>query len=746
MNSARDKFLDFYNQELSPDEESKLSGLFEENQVLRQEYAEFVLALEMSKSVGEEVHPLPEGFSEKMLAALEEGEPVLGRSKMKKFFGFFVRFFIGSAVLAVLFFIGSWLFFLLNSDSGFRGGAGQGLINFNQTPTEEAFEYILQMIEGALGALGMVVALFVAFVYAIRALFSSTGKGKQFLRSAQFVSVAMTFFVARSVVSIFFGQNFEGLGSLSENGARPSFIEEAVEQVVTIETPESKPYSPSGEQRFEYQVPPGDSRLQPERDFYDNRKLEGEFYLESSDNHFISASKEALSTFSIDVDTASYSNVRRFLRDNRMPPRKAVRIEEMLNYFDYSYPTPETRDEPFNVVTELGQAPWNKNNKLLHVGLKGYDLDSNSEVPSNLVFLIDVSGSMSAHDKLPLLKKSLSMLVSKLSDQDRVAIVVYAGAAGLVLDSTEGSEKFQIKRALDALSSGGSTAGGAGIHLAYQVAQDNFIKGGNNRVILATDGDFNVGVSRVTELESLITRKRESGVFLSVLGFGSGNLQDGKMETLANKGNGNYFYIDSIKEAEKVLVKEMTSSLFTIAKDVKIQVEFNPANVQAYRLIGYENRRLAKEDFNDDTKDAGELGAGHTVTALYEIVPVGAPSPKLLVDENRYGEVEEKPVVQPRHSEELALVKLRYKKPDGFISKKLTQVVKIGDQAESSSNFKLSAAVAQFGMLLKNSRYKGDSSYESASKLAAESLKDSNYDYVRELIELIDTARLLSDR
>ena len=410
---------------------------------------------------------------------------------------------------------------------------------------------------------------------------------------------------------------------------------------------------------------------------------------------------EPLSTFSIDVDAASYSQIRRSLNMGSLPAVEIVRIEEMINYFKYDYPQP-LDDKPFSITTEVSSCPWNSANQLVHIGLQGKELDIKERPKNNLIFLIDVSGSMSSEDKLPLLKRSLRLLVNELEETDKISIVVYAGAAGLVLPSTSGDKKHQILDAIDRLSSGGSTAGGAGIELAYSIAEKEFIKKGNNRVILCTDGDFNVGVSSDEGLEKLIEKKRETGVFLTVLGFGTGNFQDKKMETLADKGNGNFAYIDNLQEAQKVLVQEFWGTLFTIAKDVKIQVEFNPANVLAYRLIGYENRRLAAEDFNDDRKDAGELGAGHTVTALYEVIPVGGElsSGLPLVDSLKYQLT--KPSISTQHEEELLTVKLRYKKPDEDVSKLIVQPLlnKTVPLAESSDNMRFSAALSHFGMIL----------------------------------------------
>jgi len=467
-----------------------------------------------------------------------------------------------------------------------------------------------------------------------------------------------------------------------------------------------------------------------------------EQYAHIEESGFKSVANDPLSTFSIDVDTASYANVRRFLNMNRTPPKDAVRIEELINYFSYTYPEPED-DAPFSVLTEVSACPWNREHKLVHIGIKGKEIKTEEIPPSNLVFLLDVSGSMSSPDKLPLLKKGFKLLVQQLRDRDRVAITVYAGAAGTVLPSTSGEDKAAILSAIEKLQSGGSTAGAQGIKLAYQVAKENFIRNGNNRVILATDGDFNVGISSDGELVRLIEEKRNDGIFLTVLGFGTGNLKDSKMEQLADKGNGNYAYIDSILEAKKVLVKEMGSTLFTIAKDVKIQTEFNPAKVRAYRLIGYENRALNKEDFNDDKKDAGEIGAGHTVTALYEIVPAGSETEPGKVDDLKYQESKIK--AEALASDEIMTVKLRYKPPKEDKSILIVHPVKEKylpfDRA--SDNFKFSAAVAGFGMLLRDSEFKGDNSYDEVIKLAKASKGTDEEGYRAEFIRLAEQAELL---
>ena len=475
---------------------------------------------------------------------------------------------------------------------------------------------------------------------------------------------------------------------------------------------------------------------------YDAKPFETEDYSAIKENGFQEVRNQALTTFSIDVDRAAYSNVRRFLNNGSLPPKDAVRIEEMINYFDYNYPQPTGKD-PVAIVTELSDSPWNKGLKLLHVGLQAKTVATDNLPASNLVFLIDVSGSMSDANKLPLLKAGFKLLVDQLRPQDRVAIVVYAGAAGLVLPSTAGNEKSTIKAALDKLEAGGSTAGGAGIKLAYNVAMENFRKNGNNRVILATDGDFNVGASSDAELQRLIEEKRESGVFLSVLGCGMGNYKDNKMETIADKGNGNYAYIDNLLEAEKVFVKEFGGTLFTVAKDVKIQIEFNPKHVKAYRLIGYENRMLKNEEFNDDKKDAGEMGSGHTVTALYEIVPTGVESQYLAnVDPLKYQKVEE---THATKSGEMLTLKVRYKLPNGDKSMLIEKPVMDTHTpiANTSDNFRFSAAVAEFGLLLRSSEFKGTSTYDHVMTLAKNALSGDSEGYRAEFLKLVKTAKLL---
>ncbi len=470
-------------------------------------------------------------------------------------------------------------------------------------------------------------------------------------------------------------------------------------------------------------------------------EVSSEEYGRIVESDFLAVKQNPFSTFSIDVDTAAYANVRRFINDGQLPPPDAVRSEELINYFTYDYPQPKGK-EPFAISAEVGDCPWAKGHKLVHIGLQGREIASTNLPPSNLVFLIDCSGSMSDESKLPLLKRSFAMLVEKLRPQDRVSIVTYAGSSGLVLPPTSGKDKSTILAALDRLESGGATAGGEGIVLAYDVAMRNFMPHGNNRIILATDGDFNVGLSSDDELERLIEQKRNSGVFLTVLGFGTGNYKDVRMETLADKGNGNHAYIDTLQEAKKVLVSEFGGTMFTIAKDVKLQVEFNPKLVKGYRLIGYENRMLAAEDFNDDKKDAGELGSGHHVTALYELVP--AESKEKVrddVDASRYQKLYW--VGGAPGADELMCVKLRYKEPNGSQSKKLSYTVgsQLNPRGGTSENFRWSAAVAEFALLLHDSKYKGSANYAQVVNLADGAKGRDNGGYRSEFVGLVKRAQ-----
>lgn len=469
-----------------------------------------------------------------------------------------------------------------------------------------------------------------------------------------------------------------------------------------------------------------------------------ESYDHITENSFHKAKDNPLSTFSIDVDAASYSNVRRFINNGELPPAGAVRIEEMINYFKYQYSQPEN-DQPFSITTETADAPWNKKHKLVLIGLQGKKIPTEKLPASNLVFLIDVSGSMQSADKIGLVKSSMKMLVDQLRPQDKVAMLVYAGAAGLVLPSTSGKEKTKIKDAIDALEAGGSTAGGAGIRLAYETAKENFVKYGNNRVILCTDGDFNVGESSDDAMERLIEEERKSGVYLTVLGYGMGNYKDSKMQKLADKGNGNHAYIDGIGEAKKVLVNEFGGTMFTIAKDVKLQVEFNPATVQGYRLIGYENRMLANEDFNDDKKDAGEMGSGHSVTALYEIIPVGVNSDFLKKTDSLKYQDNDKTFDKAVQTDELMTIKFRYKKPAEDNSRLLEVAVKDGQLNinQASNNFRFAAAVAEFGMLLRNSEFKSTASFENVLMLARKSKGHDEEGYRSEFIQLVEDVQAM---
>ncbi|HVX49898.1 MAG TPA: VWA domain-containing protein [Chitinophagaceae bacterium] len=460
------------------------------------------------------------------------------------------------------------------------------------------------------------------------------------------------------------------------------------------------------------------------------------------ENRFCNVMQQPLSTFSIDVDEAAYSNIRRYINQGTLPPKNAVRIEEMLNYFDYHYTQP-TDGTPFAVYTEIAECPWNMKHRLVHIGLQGKSIEKKNLPSANLVFLIDVSGSMDEPNKLPLVKASLKMLADQLRPQDNVSIVVYAGNAGLVLPSTSGKNKSKIKEAIDHLAAGGSTAGGAGITLAYKVAKENFRKNGNNRIILATDGDFNVGVSSEDELVSLVEEERKTGVYLTVLGFGMGNYKDNKMQQLADKGNGNHAYIDDAAEAQKVMVKEFGSTLFTIAKDVKLQVEFNPNVAKAYRLIGYENRVMAAEDFNNDKKDAGELGAGHTVTALYEVIPQGVTEDTFInkADDLKYHTA----TTTTGNEAEIMTIKLRYKDPGGDISKLITHPVTDENVPieTTSDNFRFSAAVAEFGLLLRNSEYKQDANYRQVITMAKGAKGVDENGYRAEFVQLVNTASAL---
>src|SRR5262249_33245313 len=461
-----------------------------------------------------------------------------------------------------------------------------------------------------------------------------------------------------------------------------------------------------------------------------------------SDNPFVRVTQDPLATFSIDVDTASYANIRRFLSMNQLPPKDSVRIEEMINYFNYDYPSP-TGQHPIAAYTEVAAAPWKPEHRMVRIGIKGKDIDIARRPPSNLVFLVDVSGSMATPEKLPMLKSAMKLMVEKLGEGDHVAIVTYAGASGVHLRSTSGDKKEVINSAIDALNSDGSTNGGAGILLAYETAMSNFIRGGTNRVILATDGDFNVGVTNQGDLIRIIEEEAKSGVFLSVLGFGMGNYKDSTLEKLADKGNGNYAYIDTMNEARKVLVEEMSATLLTIAKDVKIQVEFNPAEVNAYRLIGYENRALQHQDFNDDKKDAGDMGAGQTVTALFEVVPRGVEVEISAVDQLKY---QERALNTRRAANgEILNVRIRYKDPDGNTSQLMETPVIDRRTAfnNASTDFRFAAAVASFGMVLRDSAHKGQSTMDSVIEIAEKSRGADKSGYRDEFVQLVRKARAL---
>lgn len=467
-----------------------------------------------------------------------------------------------------------------------------------------------------------------------------------------------------------------------------------------------------------------------------------EEYVGITENRFLSTIDNPLSTFSIDVDTASYANVRRFVNSGSLPPKDSVRIEEMINYFDYDYPLPE-RGKPFSINTEISTSPWNQENRLVHIGIQGSDIPDHKLPPSNIVFLIDVSGSMEDENKLGLLKKSVKLMLKEFSRKDRVAIVTYAGNAGLVLPSTPGDQTEKITDAFNNLSAGGSTAGAQGIELAYQIAQENFIKDGNNRVILATDGDFNIGTSSSGDLKRLIQEKSDSGVYLTVLGLGMGNYKDSRMESLADSGNGNYAYLDSLLEAQKVLVEDIKKTLFVIAKDVKIQVEFNPAVVSTYRLIGYETRALNSEDFADDKVDAGDIGSGHTVTALYEISLV--KDENSVTDNLRYRDTNISETAKTK--DEILTLGLRYKEPTESESKLIELNVKnkVTVLDKTSDNFRFSAAVAAYGQILRGSEYINNFSYDDVITLTKDAMDDDDFGYRAEFYTLLRKVKLLEE-
>ena len=465
-----------------------------------------------------------------------------------------------------------------------------------------------------------------------------------------------------------------------------------------------------------------------------------EEYKSISENGFKQVGESPLSTFSIDVDPASYSNMRRFINRGELPPADAIRTEELVNYFSYDYPKP-TGNDPVKITVEAGTCTWNTAHRLVRIGLKAKEIPTEQLPASNLVFLVDVSGSMWGANRLDLVKSSLKLLVNNLRNKDKVAIVTYAGSAGVKLEATSGGDKQKIREAIDELTASGSTAGGAGIHLAYQIAKKNFISDGNNRIILCSDGDFNVGVSSAEGLEQLIEKERKSGVHLTVLGYGMGNYKDKKIQVLAEKGNGNHAYIDNLQEANRVLVGEFGATLHTVAKDVKLQVEFNPSQVQAYRLIGYESRLLKDEDFNNDAKDAGDMGAGHTVTAFYEVIPAGVKNEYVgKVDDLKY-QKKEKMTLKPTGSDELLTVKLRYKAPDKDVSRKM-ELPFVDNKGDSvSSDFRFASAVAMFGQLLRDSDFKGTADYDKVIKLAKQGLNNDERGYRREFIRLVEAAK-----
>ena len=465
-----------------------------------------------------------------------------------------------------------------------------------------------------------------------------------------------------------------------------------------------------------------------------------EVYGEIQENKFINAKISPLSTFSIDVDTASYSNVRNLLNYNMIPQADAIKSEEMINYFRYNYPIP-TKKDVFSVTTEVGNSPFNKNNKILKIGIQGYEIPKEMAPKTNLVFLIDVSGSMSSPEKLPLLKESFKFMLDSLKKDDRVSMVVYASATGVVLDSVAGNDRKTIEKSLDKLSSGGSTAGGAGINQAYNLAKKNFIKDGNNRVILATDGDFNVGTTSNDELEKMIIDKKSSGIFLTVLGFGRDHLNDQRMSRLSNIGDGNYYYIDSIKEGKKVLSADLFGTIFAIAKDTKIQVEFNPTIVESYRLIGYEDRKMNNEDFKNDKKDAGDVGSGQQVTAYYEIVPkINASQPDTTIDPLKY----QKNVPTVGNENEIATFKMRYKIDGNEVANQLDKIISVGQPQINTKDFNFGLAVAAFAQKLRNSEYSKDLTYEEILKLADENISDDKDGYKAEFIEMIKKVISLS--
>lgn len=541
--------------------------------------------------------------------------------------------------------------------------------------------------------------------------------------------------VSRAQLSLQEFKNFEDIEVIKIDEAKKAFGKNGKNGIILIKTKNRTNDEYEKIEKFEEKLHKKDI------DYYsigfDDLQENYDNFLE---NPFESPKTAPLSTFSIDVDNASYTNIRRLINNGQKVPKDAVRVEEMINFFKYQYPQPKD-NHPFSITTQYSECPWNSKHKLVQIGLQGKNIPTNDLPASNLVFLIDVSGSMNADNKLPLLIESLKILVEQLRKQDKVAIVVYAGAAGLVLPPTAGNEKQTIINALEKLNAGGSTAGGAGIELAYKTAQENFIKDGNNRVILATDGDFNVGSTSDSAMQTLIENKRESGVFLTCLGYGMGNYKDSKMEILADKGNGNYAYIDNIQEANRFLGKEFKGSMFAIAKDVKIQIEFNPKHVQSYRLIGYENRKLRPEDFKNDAIDAGELGSNHTVTALYEIIPIGTNSDFYnQTSDLKYTKTE---VTDNNYNDELATIKFRYKKPDAQKSIEMVQIIENKSTVleNATNDLKFATAVAWFGLKLRDSKLIANKSSEDIKKLARLGLSNDLDGYKAEFIRLVEAVK-----
>ncbi|EKT3966481.1 von Willebrand factor type A domain-containing protein [Flavobacterium psychrophilum] len=541
--------------------------------------------------------------------------------------------------------------------------------------------------------------------------------------------------VSRAQLSLQEFKNFEDIEVIKIDEAKKAFGKNGKNGIILIKTKNRTNDEYEKIEKFEEKLHKKDI------DYYsigfDDLQENYDNFLE---NPFESPKTAPLSTFSIDVDNASYTNIRRLINNGQKVPKDAVRVEEMINFFKYQYPQPKD-NHPFSITTQYSECPWNSKHKLVQIGLQGKNIPTNDLPASNLVFLIDVSGSMNTDNKLPLLIESLKILVEQLRKQDKVAIVVYAGAAGLVLPPTAGNEKQTIINALEKLNAGGSTAGGAGIELAYKTAQENFIKDGNNRVILATDGDFNVGSTSDSAMQALIENKRESGVFLTCLGYGMGNYKDSKMEILADKGNGNYAYIDNIQEANRFLGKEFKGSMFAIAKDVKIQIEFNPKHVQSYRLIGYENRKLRPEDFKNDAIDAGELGSNHTVTALYEIIPIGTNSDFYnQTSDLKYTKTE---VTDNNYNDELATIKFRYKKPDAQKSIEMVQIIENKSTVleNATNDLKFATAVAWFGLKLRDSKLIANKSSEDIKKLARLGLSNDLDGYKAEFIRLVEAVK-----